>query len=111
GFAGAVVGGAARAHLAAGEVEDGGAMPLLHRFEKRAAAGLLDVVAVRGDGEYVHHRLIWRPGDLVIGRHFFRSTRKRASSLRVLARSPKGSRSAQAALTISSALRIDSSMP
>src|SRR5947209_16590723 len=45
--------GAAGAEFAAGEVEDGGAVSELRVLEERAAAGLLDVVAMRGDGEDV----------------------------------------------------------
>src|SRR5271168_4403832 len=56
GFTGAIVGGAARTHLALGQVEDAGALSVLRSFQQRAAAGLLDVVAVRGYGENVEGR-------------------------------------------------------
>jgi hypothetical protein len=58
-FAGAVGGAAARAHLAASEIEDAGAEAATRVLEQRATARLLDVVAVRGNGQYVerfHHR-------------------------------------------------------
>ena len=68
GLARAVFNGAARAHLALREVEDGGAVSALGHLEQRAAAGLLDVVAVRGDGKNV---AVWRVGhrDLQPQRH------------------------------------------
>src|SRR5512133_2522049 len=53
-FAGAIVSGAARSHLAASEVENGGALAAFGGFEQRAAAGLLNVVAVSGDGENIN---------------------------------------------------------
>ena len=45
------LGRAARPHLALREVEDRGALPEPGRLDQRAAAGELDVVTVRGDGE------------------------------------------------------------
>ena len=53
GLGGALFGGAAGASFAAREIEDAGAPAerLLH--QKRAAAGLLDVIAMRGDGKDV----------------------------------------------------------
>src|ERR1035438_2938583 len=48
---------AARAHLAPREVEDGSAVSALRHLEQRAAAGLLDVVAMRGNGQDV---AVWR---------------------------------------------------
>src|SRR5713226_1051411 len=51
GFAGAVVGRAARTHLALGQVKDAGAVSELGHLEQRAAAGLLYIVAVSGDGQ------------------------------------------------------------
>ena len=60
GFCGALLGGAARSHLALGEVEDAGAMAVLGHLEEGAAAGLLHVVAVGGDGEDIErNRVIW----------------------------------------------------
>src|SRR5208337_3959542 len=53
GLAGALLDGAARAHLALREVENGSAAPALSHLEQRAAAGLLDVVAVGGNGKDV----------------------------------------------------------
>ena len=57
GLAGAIFGGAAGAGLALREVEDAGAPAERLLDEQRAAAGLLDVVAMCGDGEDVHRRL------------------------------------------------------
>ena len=51
GLLSAQLGRAARAHLALREVEDGGALSQLGRLDQRAAAGELDVVTMRGDGE------------------------------------------------------------
>src|ERR1019366_1266122 len=48
---------AAGAHLALREVEDGSAVSALCHLEQRAAAGLLDVVAMGGDGQDV---ALWR---------------------------------------------------
>src|SRR5439155_22651652 len=56
GFAGAVLDCAARAHLALGEIENAGAVAALRHLEQRAAASLLYVVAMRGDGEDVEGR-------------------------------------------------------
>src|ERR1700682_95341 len=50
-FTGAIVGSAARAHLAWGQVEHAGAVSKLSHLEQRATTGLLHVVAVSGDGE------------------------------------------------------------
>ncbi len=41
---------AACAHFALGQIKNSRALPVLRSFEERAAAGLLDVVAVRGYG-------------------------------------------------------------
>ena len=49
----ALVGGAAGAGLAAGEVEDAGGPAEVVHGEEGAAAGLFDVVTVRGDGKEV----------------------------------------------------------
>ncbi len=53
GFGGALGGGAAGAGLALREVEDAGAPAARVHGQQRAAAGLLDVVAVGGDGQDV----------------------------------------------------------
>src|SRR3954468_24159423 len=53
GFAAAIVSGAARSHLAARQVEDAGARPALCMLQQRAATGLLNIVAMSGDGENV----------------------------------------------------------
>ena len=53
GLAGAVFGRAARAHLALRQVENARALPALRGFQQRPAAGLLDIVAVRGNGQDV----------------------------------------------------------
>ena len=53
GFACAIVDGAARAHLALRQVEDGGAISAFGHLQERAAASLLNVVAVRSDGQDV----------------------------------------------------------
>src|SRR6202034_3345656 len=58
GFGGTLGGGAAGAGFATSEVEDGGAAAKRVLHEQRAAAGLLDVVAVRGDGEDVKGGLV-----------------------------------------------------
>src|ERR1017187_4321778 len=52
-----VLNAAARAHLALREVEDGSAVSALRHLEQRAAASLLDVVAMCGDG---HDVALWR---------------------------------------------------
>ena len=52
-FAGTIFRRAARAHFTLREVENARALPALRGFQQRAAAGLLDVVAVRGDGQHV----------------------------------------------------------
>jgi hypothetical protein len=52
-FKGAVFGAAARAHFTLREVEDAGAVSALGHLEKSSAAGLFDVVTVRGQGEKV----------------------------------------------------------
>src|ERR1017187_8675706 len=52
-----VVNAAARAHFALREVKDGGAASALGHLEQRTAAGLLNVVAMGGDGENV---AVWR---------------------------------------------------
>ena len=57
GLAGAIRGGATGAGLALRKVEDAGAPAERLLDEQRAATGLLDVVAVCGDGEDVHRRL------------------------------------------------------
>ena len=76
-----ICGTAARAHFALRQIEDAGAMASLRHLEQRAAAGLLHIVAVRGDGQNIER-----------GAHFFLSTRKCARSLRVWARAPNESR-------------------
>src|SRR5664279_135690 len=48
-----VVNAAAGAHLALREIEDGSAVSALRHLEQRAAAGLLDVVAMGGNGQDV----------------------------------------------------------
>jgi len=53
GFFRAGFGGAARAHLAGGEIQDAGLVALLSHFDQRAPAGEFDVVGMRGDGENV----------------------------------------------------------
>ena len=53
GFTRAVFHGAARSHLTAREIEDGGGAAHLRHLQQRAAAGLLHIVAVRGDGKNV----------------------------------------------------------
>ena len=52
-FRGAQLGRSARAHLALREIENARAMPGARRLGERAAAGELDVVAMRGDGEKI----------------------------------------------------------
>ena len=52
-FAGAIFGAAARAHLALREIQNAGAISALGHLEKSSAAGLFDVVTVRGQGEKV----------------------------------------------------------
>jgi len=47
-FAGAVFGGAARAHFTLREIENAGAVSALGHLEQSSAAGLFHVVAVRG---------------------------------------------------------------
>jgi hypothetical protein len=60
------LGRAARTHLALGEVEDRRALPELGGLDERPAAGELDVVAMRGDGENGDGGLV---EDGVIGWH------------------------------------------
>src|SRR5258707_14233234 len=50
GFSSAVVGCAARAHLTFSEIENPRPPSALGHLEQRTAAGLLHVVAMRGDG-------------------------------------------------------------
>ena len=52
-FARPIFRGAACAHFPLGQIEDAGALSPLRRLQQRAAAGLLDVVTVCGDGKYV----------------------------------------------------------
>jgi 5,10-methylenetetrahydrofolate reductase len=47
------LGGAACAHLSLCEVQDSGAASLLRHLEQSAAAGLLNVVAMRGDSKNI----------------------------------------------------------
>ena len=56
GFAFAFFRRAARAHFAPGEIENPGAMPARGHLQQRAAAGLLRVVAVGGNGQDFNHR-------------------------------------------------------
>ena len=49
----AIFGGAARAHFALRQIENAGALAALGHLQQRAAAGLLHVVAVRGNGQNV----------------------------------------------------------
>ena len=49
-FLGTIFGGAARSHLALRQIEDAGAIAALRHLEQSAAAGLFNIVAVRGDG-------------------------------------------------------------
>src|SRR5215471_1305802 len=51
GFTRAVFGGAARPHFALREVEDPGAQSALRHLEQSAAAGLLHVIAMSGNGQ------------------------------------------------------------
>src|SRR5579864_377348 len=53
GLALTILGRTARAHLAAREIENASALPALCGFHQRATAGLLHVVAVRGDGKNI----------------------------------------------------------
>ena len=53
GLGSALFGGATRAGLAARQVEDPSAPAKRLLHQKSAAAGLLDVIAMRGDGKYV----------------------------------------------------------
>ena len=70
GFAAASFLGAARAHLAFGEIEDAGATAEAARFDQRAAAGELDVVRMRGDGQQVelHHASVVGETGGIVGR-------------------------------------------
>ena len=52
-FGHANLGRAARAHIAGGQIQHAGAIARLGHADQRAAAGLLHVVGVRGDGQYV----------------------------------------------------------
>ena len=49
----ALLGRAARAHVAGGQVEHAGAVARLRHADQRAAAGLLDIVGMRRDRENV----------------------------------------------------------
>ena len=53
GFARAIFDGAARAHLALRQVEDGGAVSALGHLQQRAATGLLHIITMGGDGKNV----------------------------------------------------------
>jgi hypothetical protein len=56
----AIFGRAAGAHFALREVENAGAVAALGHLEQRAAAGLLYIIAMRGEGENVErHFVIW----------------------------------------------------
>jgi hypothetical protein len=48
-----IFGSAARPHLALRQVENAGATSALCHFEQRSAAGLLNIVTMRGNGEDV----------------------------------------------------------
>src|SRR4030088_3214490 len=61
GFTGAIVGGAARAHLAFGQVEDAGPVSELSHLEQSAATSLLNIIAMGGDSENIE-RLIGGEG-------------------------------------------------
>src|ERR1019366_7690148 len=100
-FAGARFGRAARSKLALREVKDAGACALRRHLQQRAAAGLLYIVAMRGNGEHVKRG----------GGHFLRSTRKAAISRRLPALSPKRSSASEAFFTSSSAFLIEASIP
>src|SRR5437588_8021085 len=100
GLASAISGAAARAHFALRQIEDAGAMASLRHLEQRAAAGLLHIVAVRGDGQNIERDA-----------HFFLSTRKCARSLRVCARAPNESSAEQPAAINESACCNDASTP
>ncbi len=53
GFARAIFRRAPRPHFALRQVEDAGALPALRSLQQSSAAGLLYIVAVRGDGQDV----------------------------------------------------------
>src|SRR5579859_1824123 len=57
GFAFAIGGCAARSHLTAREIENASSPALLRHLQQRAAASLLDIIAVSGDCEDVESRL------------------------------------------------------
>jgi hypothetical protein len=60
GFAAAVVHSSARSHFALRQVEDTGAMSVLGHLEQSSGAGLLNIIAVRSQGENVYgHLVIW----------------------------------------------------
>src|SRR5205085_7759337 len=72
----------------------------LGHFQQRAAAGLLHIIAVRGDGQNVER-----------GAHFFLSTRKCAKSFSVWARAPNESIAEQPAAISESACFTEASTP
>ena len=53
GFTGAIFSRAPRAHLALGQVKNARALPALRSLQQSAAAGLLYIVTMRGDGQDV----------------------------------------------------------
>src|SRR5579862_3314870 len=61
GFARAVFDAAACAHFALREVEDGGAIAAPGHLQQRAAASLLHIVAMRGDGQDVGLGVVGHP--------------------------------------------------
>src|SRR5215831_7409283 len=101
GFPGAAFRRAARAQFSLRQIKNAGARTFLSHFQERAAAGLLHIVAVRGNGENVE----WRRT------HFLRSTRNAAISRRSLALSPKRSSARLAFVTSSSAFSMEASIP
>ena len=52
-LASAIFGAAPRSHLALGQIENPGAVSALRHLEQRAAAGLLHIVAVSGQGKNI----------------------------------------------------------
>ena len=105
GFAFTVFGGSSCSHFAAGEVENSCAPALLRHLQQGAATGLFHIVAVRGDCQDV------QLSTKCMSLQCFRSTKKCAKSLRVLARAANESSAAQPEAISASALRNDSSMP
>src|SRR5882672_6087148 len=52
-FASAIIGGSARPHLSLCQVENSGAVAALGHFEQGPAAGLLNVISMRGNGQNI----------------------------------------------------------